>query len=190
MSSRAATTKAGRTRLYLDPEIRRLLRGIAHRLCPDQAVMDDLVQEGLVWLWLIEDQNPGQTRSWYLQSSLFHLRKHLAAGRSLDSHKREKWRVSSSDTNYQSLLEQWEHETAVRPEAAAGDLIAVLEQRLTQAEKQTLQFLAEGLGPREIARHLGVSHQAIVKRRRRIAMLASRHGLLDAPDLQSIKVAA
>ena len=49
---------------------------------------DDLLQESLVHLWKVRCDNPGRTKSWYLQNCRFHVQHWLAAGCSLDSPKR------------------------------------------------------------------------------------------------------
>ncbi len=54
------------------------------RITSNFALRQDLLQEALVHLWLTEARRPGQTQSWYLQSSKFHLLHFLASGRSVD----------------------------------------------------------------------------------------------------------
>lgn len=167
--------------LYEDPEARLTVRKIVHRLCRDQAQSDDLMQEALIWLWLTEEQRPGQTLSWYLQGCHFHLLNHLSAGRSLDSGKRLPWRISfPPNGDYPVDIKRWETQTAVWPQPSARELMLLLDQWLTPAERDTLHWLAEGYGAREVARKLGVSHQAVVKRRKRIASLVLQFQL-DSP---------
>jgi DNA-directed RNA polymerase specialized sigma24 family protein len=168
--------------LYEDPEARLSVRKIVHRVCRDPALREDLMQEALIWLWLTEEQRPGQTPSWYLQGCHFHLLNHLSAGRSLDARKRQRWRVSfPANGGGEADFDRWEAQTAIWPQPSARELITVLAEWLTPAEKVTLDQLAEGYGAREIARKLGVTHQAVVKRRQRIAALARRFGLESRP---------
>ena len=67
-----------------------LLRMIG-RITPNFALRQDLLQEALIHLWLTEARRPGQTKSWYLQSSKFHVLHFLASGRSVDCTKRARF---------------------------------------------------------------------------------------------------
>src|SRR5690348_9379217 len=71
-----------------DNQMRESLRQMAARFTADLVQRDDLMQECLINLWRVEQEKPGQTRSWYLQSCRFHLQHCLMMGRSLDSTKR------------------------------------------------------------------------------------------------------
>src|SRR5689334_16678249 len=73
-----------------DSEVRDSLRKIVARLTRDLTLQDDLMQEASMWFWKIVRDVPGRTRSWYLQSCLFHLQHWLASGRSVDSLKRDR----------------------------------------------------------------------------------------------------
>src|SRR5258706_3234670 len=78
-----------RTAMYLDePSMKDSLVRMTGSITPNFALRQDLVQEALIHLWLTETRRPGQTKSWYLQSSKFHLQHYLASGRSVDSRKR------------------------------------------------------------------------------------------------------
>jgi len=68
-----------------DPTACETLRRVVCGLCPGGPFDEDLMQEGLIRLWTLEEQQPGQSLSWYLQGCRFHLLNQLAAGRSLDS---------------------------------------------------------------------------------------------------------
>src|ERR687888_919930 len=74
--------------LIEDAGICRTLRKIISGLTADPVLQDDLMQEGLVRLWRLEEREPGHSRSWYLQNCRFHLQHWLASGRSVDSLKR------------------------------------------------------------------------------------------------------
>src|SRR2546428_4571536 len=78
-----------RTAMCLDePSTKDSLLRMTRRITPNFALRQDLLQEALIHLWLTETRRPGQTKSWYLQSSKFHLQHYLASGRSIDSTKR------------------------------------------------------------------------------------------------------
>src|SRR6266571_4749171 len=68
-----------------DASLRESLTQIIRGLTPNAALREDLLQEALIHLWLTETRRPSQTRSWYLQSSKFHLQQYLVSGRSVDS---------------------------------------------------------------------------------------------------------
>src|SRR5260370_39474727 len=76
------------TLLAEDPRMRESLRQIVDGFTGDPALQQDMMQESLVCWWKVESEKPGRTRSGYLQSCRFHVQHWLAAGRSLDSHKR------------------------------------------------------------------------------------------------------
>ena len=71
-----------------DGRICQKLAKIATSLAVHPALQDDLMQECLIRLWKLEVEEPGRTRSWYLQNCRFHLQHWLTSGRSLDSLKR------------------------------------------------------------------------------------------------------
>src|SRR5437867_10524226 len=68
-------------------ETHEVLRQIVFKVTANRALDEDLLQEALIHLWLREQQCPGQTASWYLQSCRFFLQNHLRNGRSVDSNK-------------------------------------------------------------------------------------------------------
>src|SRR5260221_971754 len=70
------------------PSMREPLLRMIGRITPNFTLRQDLFQEALIHLWLMEARRPGQTKSWYLQSSKFHLLHFLASGRSVDCPKR------------------------------------------------------------------------------------------------------
>src|SRR5438034_286985 len=75
--------------LFEQAETQKVLSRIVTQLSWHPAWHEDLMQEGMIHLWRSEDERPGQSPSWYLQSCQFHLRHHLARGRSVDSWKRQ-----------------------------------------------------------------------------------------------------
>src|SRR5262245_46884099 len=71
--------------------------GVLNALCKivnsftsDPVLQQDLMQECLIHLWRVENEKPGRTKSWYLQSCRYHVQHWLALGRSVDSPKRSK----------------------------------------------------------------------------------------------------
>src|SRR5207249_7485062 len=88
-----------------DARTRELLSRIVFRLSADSAVRDDLMQEALVHLWLLEERRPDQRQSWYLQSCKFHLQNYISAGRSVDSPKRSRGRMTLLKDDEEFLVE-------------------------------------------------------------------------------------
>ena len=172
-----------------DPTACETLRRVVCGLCPGGPFDEDLMQEGLIRLWTLEEQQPGQSLSWYLQGCRFHLLNQLAAGRSLDSRKRERGRLSfCSRADQRWFFDRWEAENAIMPEISAADILTILLPRLTEREREVFHYLASGHGTREIARILGVSHQAVAKRRQHIATVAEELGFFPpAPGSGSLK---
>ncbi len=158
------------------------LRKIANGLTSDRNLKEDLVQEALVHLWLLEQRRPGQTHSWYLKSCKFHLQNFLACGRSVDAPKRRKAQVFiSKDGEFLELITDGaESHGAVLPLVSARDILSLLSKRLRPPERAILGFLAHGLGMREIAKRLSISHTSVIKARRKIATQATRLGI-DCP---------
>ena len=146
------------------------------RLTSNPALREDLMQEALIHLWQIQEQNPGQTRNWYLQNCRFHLLHYLALGRSLDSPKRRASQVHplEQEEELDDWLDRFEGSDSVLQDVSARDILASLAKLLSQREMSILEWLAEGLGTREIAKRLGISHPMVIKHRRKIAALAKK----------------
>ncbi len=165
-----------------DARTRELLARIVYRLSSDPAVREDLMQEALVHLWLLEERRPGQRQSWYLQSCKFHLQNYLSAGRSVDSPKRRAGKTAYDDDEVDALSRnESDGENAVFAQVSARDIFSLLCGRLTPFEQAILNHLAEGLGAREIAERMDVTHPTVIKYRRRIAALAIRLGIPPLP---------
>jgi DNA-directed RNA polymerase specialized sigma24 family protein len=146
------------------------------RLTSDHTLRKDLMQEALIHLWKIQMQRPGQTDSWYLQNCRYHLQHYLSAGRSMDSLKRNSARVELSldcDPD-DALWDDSDQADLVREAVSARDLIVSLSKKLSSREQLVLHYLAEGLGPREIAKRLKVSHPMVIKYRRKIAGIVAK----------------
>ena len=168
--------------LVMDPTTTASLDGLVNRLTRDRSIREDLMQEAIVHFWKTECARPGQTLSWYLQSCAFHLQHYLACGRSVDSLKRRRWRV---DLPTEEELNAWmtvpNAELNVVSQVQHRELLQQLSGRLTPRERAILRHLAEGLGPREIADRLKLSHPTAIRGRRRIAELVIRLGLVAKP---------
>jgi len=158
---------------------RETLRRIVGRLTSDPVLAEELVQEGLVHLWLLEERRPGQTRSWYLQNCKFHLQNYLKAGRSIDSRKREAGRMEFTGNELYD-----EDNSDAYDQLSARDILSVLADHLSPRDNEILKRLADGLGVREIADQLRISHPAVIKHRRRIAILAQQLGIPPLPHAQ------
>ncbi len=158
---------------------RQSLAGMARRMTSNAALRQDLLQEALVHLWLTQSRRPGQTRSWYLQSCRFHLQHYLASGRSIDSAKRRASQEHFTDNpeDGEGFLDEADSGNSVLTWVSAREIMSLLAQHLSPAEKAVLDHLAEGLGPREIGRALKISHTLVIRHRRRIAGLLTRLGI-------------
>jgi len=162
-----------------DPAVKNVLLRIVVRLERNPSSRDDLMQEGLVHYWLEVERRPGHSLSWYLQSCQFHLRHYLAAGRSVDSPKRGSARVYASleSDDPDDLFEPPDCGGGVLSEVSANEIIELLSSRLERRGREILGWLAEGIGPAEIAKRLNVSHPAVIKQRRKIVALAAEFGI-------------
>ncbi len=177
--------------LVMDPATTASLGRLVNRLTRDRSIREDLMQEAIVHFWKAECARPGQTVSWYLQGCAFHLQHYLACGRSVDSLKRRRWRV---DLPTEEELNAWmtvpNAELNVVSQVQHRELLQQLSGRLTPRERAILRHLAEGLGPREIADRLKLSHPTAIRGRRKIADMVIRLGLVakpsgDIPDQRS-----
>jgi DNA-directed RNA polymerase specialized sigma24 family protein len=166
-----------------DSRTRELVRRAVRRWVREPSLQEDLIQQALIHLWLIEEQRPGQTRSWYFESCRYHVLNCLRCGSSVDSHKRRNRRIAISSV--QPMPAPWQpaktEENPVICQVSARDIVELLGSRLRPLDNAILRFLADGLGPRDIAARMNVTHQTILKRRRRIAALAIQLGIAPVP---------
>ena len=162
--------------LIEDLETLEQLGKVVVRLTTNLALREDLMQEALIHLWQVQEQTPGQTKNWYLQNCRFHLLHYLALGRSVDSPKRRASQVYPSDQREDSdgWLERFESAESVLQDVSARDILAALSKLLSDREMSILQWLSEGVGTREIAKRLGISHPMVIKLRRKIATFAKK----------------
>jgi RNA polymerase sigma factor (sigma-70 family) len=162
--------------LIEDLETLEQLGKIVVRLTSNPALREDLMQEALIHLWQVQEQNPGQTKNWYVQNCRFHLLHYLALGRSVDSPKRRNSQVQPTDQDGEQddLLDRFESSDTVVQDVSARDIVSSLSKVLSDREMAILHWLAEGLATREIAKRLGISHPMVIKHRRKIAALAEK----------------
>src|SRR3954454_18879529 len=134
-----------------DVAILEQLGRIVMRLTANSTLREDLTQEALIHLWQVQEQNPGQTKNWYLQNCRFHLLHYLALGRSVDSPKRRASQVYPSDQNEEvsDWLDEFEGVSSVLQDVSARDILASLSKLLSPRETSILHWLVEGLGTRE-----------------------------------------
>jgi RNA polymerase sigma factor (sigma-70 family) len=165
--------------LILNSKARQRLWRIVRRLSGDIAAHEDLMQEALVHLWQQEIERPAQTESWYLQSCRFHLLNYLNRGRSVDSfkHRREESPVGKELESSESRFGNGAEGESPLDSVCALDIVELLSKRLDDREQEILAHLAQGSGPREIAKKLRISHQSVSKHRQKLAALAIRMGI-------------
>jgi RNA polymerase sigma factor (sigma-70 family) len=159
--------------IYEERRTRRVLRGMVRRLTAEPAQEEDLIQEAIIHLWLREEEHPGQSHSWYIQSCRLHLQNFLRKGRSVDGGKRRQAASLLSPAEPQEDLGLPTNDTLLSL-VCARDLVAELSKWLTPLEERILSLSHDGLSLREIAIRLGLSHTTVIKHRRYIAGLASR----------------
>ncbi len=154
------------------------LRGVAAKLTSNVELQKDLLQEMFIHLVRVEVEMPGHTPSWYIKNCEFHARNYLKHGRSVDSLKRSQNLVSLGQTSEDADGYVYYVVDAVDPldpfgEVTTNDIVERVEPHLNDTQRRVLRLLLNGLGVREIAREMGVSHPAIIKHRRKIARLIS-----------------
>jgi len=167
---------------------RQKLWRIVRQISRDIAAHEDLMQEALVHLWQQEVQRPAQTQSWYLQSCRFHLLNYLSRGRSVDSFKHRQDQCPSSEALEFAQSLSGHHRDTESPldSVCALDIVELLSKELNAREQDILGYLAQGAGPREIAKKLRISHQSVSKHRQKLAALAIKMGISPLPPLRPV----
>jgi RNA polymerase sigma factor (sigma-70 family) len=170
--------------MFEQGEVRRLLRRVVRRVTSDVTLHEDLMQEACIHLWLREKRYPGQRPSWYLQSCRFHLQNVVRKGRSVDfgKHRRALCLLAEQEGTGGAGLNHSANDAETPTLVSARDLMSELSRWLTPLERRILCLLADGLGMREIAHRLRLSHTSVIKHRRKIAALAHRLGIEPIPE--------
>src|SRR5438309_8316902 len=71
--------------LIEDPKLLKPLRHLVFKICFDQELRKDLMQEALPHVWKFEVAGANNTTDWYLTSCRFYLHDFLGQGCSIDS---------------------------------------------------------------------------------------------------------
>jgi len=158
------------------------LRRIVIGLTADTTLHEDLMQEGLIRLWVLPSEKPGRTNSWYLQNCRFHLQHWLQRGRSVDSYKRSgaNNRVTV-ETGDEFPLGCYDTNGELFESVSARDIVTTLTSHLPPLEAGVLTGLDAGLRLRDVASELNLSYPTALKYRRKIAGLTVRLGIASAP---------
>ncbi len=153
------------------------LRGVAAKLTRDLELQKDLLQEMFIHLVRVQVELPARTPSWYIKSCEFHARNYLKHGRSVDSLKRARNLIpfgqvsDDADGKILFLLDPADP-IDLHSELVTQDIVNLIMLRLTDTQQRIFFFLIHGLGVREIARELGITHPAVIKHRKKIARIA------------------
>lgn len=180
LKAEARAEKLSEGTLVEDCRIQESLRRIVAGFTQHPQLQQDLMQECLVCLWQAECEQPGRTKSWYLQHCRFHVQHWLDLGRSVDSRKRDNGQthVTVDETNPEVPINIDQLQETVPDEVCVRDLVSVLSKHLSRREQVVLNGLAEGFPLREVAARFKLSYPSALKYRRRIASLASKLGVL------------
>ncbi len=161
--------------------IRRDIRAFVFNATPIQHIREDLVEEVAVHLWKIENEKPGQTKSWYVESCRLKVQDTVKRGRSLDSPKPQALRTgpdtASADWDAADGNGRPNSRDDTFGEVSARDIFFQLVLQLPAVDQAILYMLIEGRGVREIGRLLSLSHAAVIAHRRQIAHVAERLGI-------------
>ncbi|HYV29898.1 MAG TPA: hypothetical protein VEO53_02130 [Candidatus Binatia bacterium] len=162
-----------------EPAVRKALLRMVMRLEANFHAREDLLQEALFCLWSRERQFPGKRRSWYLHGVKFYLQHLKTSGRSLDSPKRRGAQAAFADNGDErdDQRDGLELDQGIMSEVNAHEIIDLLLSRLEPPERKIFERLVEGLGERQIARTLHVSHMFVIRHRRGIAKVAIKLGI-------------
>ena len=160
-----------------------LLRRIVTQFTADRELRDDLMQECLIRIWRLESEEPGRTRSWYLQNCRFHVQHWLDAGRSVDSLKRTNRdnRVTIDSVSDETPVDGYHTNGEFFEGISANDLVSTLAGFLKPNENALLGGLADGLVLQDIALKLKLSYPTALKYRRKIAALTIKLGISPPP---------
>jgi RNA polymerase sigma factor (sigma-70 family) len=166
-------------------EIQNRLRSLVASLPIGGADCDDLMQEALIHLNERMAEEPGHAVSFYLQSCRFLIMNCLRQGCSIDSAKRHRLRQPIDDFAQEvddpfPLPDALILDEQAVASLAMAEICEKLRLQLRPPRRQIFELLLEGVGIREIALRLNISHPAVVRHRLRIAELAVCLGLIPA----------
>ena len=168
------------TMLVDDALMHRSLHQIVAVSTRDWVLHPDLMQECLIHLWRLESEKPGHTRSWYLQNCRFHVQHWLAAGRSVDSLKRnnpDKRIAIGGNDDDEPALQDYLIGGEFFERVSVKDVVSTAGGQLKPRERQVLDGLADGKALREIASELRLSYPTALKCRRAIARVITKLGI-------------
>ncbi|MCG3147261.1 MAG: hypothetical protein PCFJNLEI_00700 [Verrucomicrobiae bacterium] len=173
----------GESRIYLK------LRGVAAKLTANEELRKDLMQEMLVHLCQVKTAQVGRTESWYVKSCEYRARNYLKIGRSVDSLKRARDLVPLGMTSEDLDGHVFCLVDAVDPadgfaELVTQEIVEIIKPQLNAMQQEILNLLMKGLGVREIARELRVTHPAVIKHRRKIGRITG--ALLEESTSQAL----
>jgi DNA-directed RNA polymerase specialized sigma24 family protein len=157
------------------------LHRVAARLTSNAELQKDLIQE--MFLHLVQEQTrqPGRPLGWHLKSCEFFGRNFLRLGRSIDSYKRahhgvsyQAWQDDNGEHHGSQARCSATEATELDPEMVTRDILAMIRPHLTERQAEILALLLQGHGVRQIGRMLGITHPAVIKHRRKIALVAGQ----------------
>lgn len=154
---------------------------IVQAFVPAVELREDFRQEALIHFWRQTIEHPGKTPGWYSESCLRFVRDRLKKGRSIDAPKRQHLRIVIDG----AIAEPHAGPTPMllapgdpAQEVSVEDSLEVIRDRLAETHRRVLNLLFDGYRVREVARELHISHPAVLRSRRCIAMAAIQIGIL------------
>ncbi len=165
------------------PTVRNALRLLVIRMEENFHTREDLLQEALVHFWSRERQYPSQPIGWYLQDVRFYLHHLITSGHSVDSAKRRRAQAAFGDNcdGWEEWVDTLESDQDIMSEVNAHDIFTLVVDRLNPIDQSILGGMNQGLGARDIAKMLHVSHVFVVRHRRGIARVAIKLGINPVP---------
>jgi DNA-binding CsgD family transcriptional regulator len=96
--------------------------------------------------------------------------------------------TTDEDQDQDDLLDCFESANTVLADVSAREIVSALSKVLSAKEMSVLQWLSDGLGTREIAKLLGISHPMVIKHRRKIAALAQKLSIAGPMKLPPLRL--
>lgn len=156
------------------------LRKIAGDVTGNKADQDDLLQEGQLYLWKNREKLKNKTISYVLRGCYFRFIDYLKQGSSIDSKSRENVTVISlyyiSDEGQAPLVSSIPSGAEdVKDVLIAKDLEEQIRNHLNAKLKETYDLLLKGHTLGEIAKRLGLTHEAVRLRVKKIRIIAKEY---------------